>query len=132
MIARQDNTVIKSIALLTMTFLPATFTSVRTTLLYFLSFDLCNHRRSSVRPSFLSVTMAGKLRSNCGCTGWLLFPRLFWLYSSGESGYMVQFKTSSHPTRGRNSLSEGSKRSQKKMVWPCDKQRFIEYRLTLQ
>ena len=76
MIAQQDNAVVKSIALLTMTFLPATFISVHTILLCFPSFDSCNRRRSSVRPSSLSM-MAGKFRRNYGCTGSLLFPRLF-------------------------------------------------------
>lgn len=38
MIAEQDNSVMKSIALLTMTFLPATFVSVRTTLSLFFHF----------------------------------------------------------------------------------------------
>jgi len=78
MMAAQDNSVVKSIALLTMTFLPATFIAVHTTLSCLPSIDSCNRRHSSVRPSSLSVTMAGNLRSNYGYTGQLLFPRLFW------------------------------------------------------
>lgn len=46
-IARQDNTVIKSIALLTMIFLPATFVSVRITLVSLPSVNLYIHRLSS-------------------------------------------------------------------------------------
>jgi hypothetical protein len=76
MMAQQDNTVIKSIALLTMLFLPATFISVHITLLRFPSFNSCNHRPSSVPPFSLSVTMVGNLRINYGCIGSLLFFRL--------------------------------------------------------
>jgi hypothetical protein len=78
MMAAQDNSVVKSIALLTMTFLPATFFAVRTTLLCLPSIDSCGRRRSSVRPSSLSVTIAGGLRSNYGYTSQSLFPQLFW------------------------------------------------------
>ena len=76
MIARKDNAVMRSIAILTMVFLPATFVTVRTTLVSLLSVNSCSHRLSSARTSSITATVAGKFRRNYGCIGPLLFPQL--------------------------------------------------------